>query len=92
MPVAGTIARGDMTLQYPYKNDSVGYANSKNVTNLLRRHWMKNKKQKQPAFTQGTAESVMVKSSMAMARCIKVAKVPSRLNRLHWWVIPSIRR
>ena len=35
MPVAGTIARGDMTWQYPYKNDSVGYANSKNVTNPL---------------------------------------------------------
>lgn len=35
MPVAGTIARGDMTWQYPYKNDSAGYANSKNVTNPL---------------------------------------------------------
>ena len=35
MPVAGTIARGDMAWQYPYKNDSAGYANSKNVTNPL---------------------------------------------------------
>ncbi|HRG81725.1 MAG TPA: cytochrome c [Chitinophagaceae bacterium] len=35
MPVAGTIARGDMTWQYPYKNDSAGYANSKNITNPL---------------------------------------------------------
>lgn len=35
MPVAGTIARGDMTWQYPYKNDSAGYANSKTVMNPL---------------------------------------------------------
>jgi mono/diheme cytochrome c family protein len=35
MPVAGTVARGDMTWQYPYANDSAGYANSKNVTNPL---------------------------------------------------------
>lgn len=35
MPVAGTIARGDMTWQYPYHNDSVGYASSKNVLNPL---------------------------------------------------------
>lgn len=35
MPVAGTIARGDMLWQYPYANDSAGYANSKNVTNPL---------------------------------------------------------
>lgn len=35
LPVAGTIARGDMLFTYPYKNDSAGYANSKNVTNPL---------------------------------------------------------
>lgn len=35
MPVAGTIARGDMTWHYPYTNDSAGYANSKSVTNPL---------------------------------------------------------
>ena len=35
MPVAGTMARGDMTWQYPYVNDSAGYANSKNVVNPL---------------------------------------------------------
>ncbi|HWR32617.1 MAG TPA: c-type cytochrome [Chitinophagaceae bacterium] len=35
MPVAGTIARGDSLAVYPYKNDSSGYANSKNVTNPL---------------------------------------------------------
>ena len=34
MPVAGTIARGDMPA-YPYKNDSTGYANSKDVVNPL---------------------------------------------------------
>lgn len=35
MPVAGTMARGDMTWVYPYKNDSTGYANAKSVTNPL---------------------------------------------------------
>ncbi|MFZ9387437.1 MAG: c-type cytochrome [Chitinophagaceae bacterium] len=35
MPVAGTMARGDMSWQYPYANDSAGYANSKNVVNPL---------------------------------------------------------
>jgi mono/diheme cytochrome c family protein len=35
MPVPGTIARGDMTWTYPYKNDSAGYAASKTVTNPL---------------------------------------------------------
>lgn len=35
MPVAGTVARGDMAWTYPYKNDSTGYANSKNVVNPL---------------------------------------------------------
>lgn len=35
MPVTGTIARGDMTWQYPYANDSAGYASSKNVVNPL---------------------------------------------------------
>lgn len=35
MPVAGTIARGDINWQYPYANDSAGYANSKNVVNPL---------------------------------------------------------
>jgi mono/diheme cytochrome c family protein len=35
MPVAGTMARGDMAWQYPYANDSAGYANSKNVLNPL---------------------------------------------------------
>lgn len=34
LPVAGTIARGDMPA-YPYKNDSSGYINSKNVQNPL---------------------------------------------------------
>lgn len=34
-PVAGTFARGDMNWQYPYANDSVGYANSKSVVNPL---------------------------------------------------------
>ena len=33
-PVAGTVARGDMAV-YIYKNDSLGYANSKNVKNPL---------------------------------------------------------
>lgn len=35
MPVAGTMARGDMAWQYPYANDSAGYANSKSVVNPL---------------------------------------------------------
>jgi mono/diheme cytochrome c family protein len=35
MPVEGTIARGDTLSAYPYKNDSAGYANSKNVANPL---------------------------------------------------------
>ena len=35
MPVEGTIARGDTLSAYPYKNDSAGYANSKNVSNPL---------------------------------------------------------
>lgn len=35
MPVAGTMARGDMTWVYPYKNDSAGYVNSKSVVNPL---------------------------------------------------------
>ena len=35
MPVKGTIARGDMLDIYPYENDSIGYANSKNVANPL---------------------------------------------------------
>lgn len=35
MPVAGTIARGDMLSIYPYKNDSAGYANSVNFKNPL---------------------------------------------------------
>jgi mono/diheme cytochrome c family protein len=35
LPVAGTIARGDMLFQYPYKNDSVGYIASASVTNPL---------------------------------------------------------
>jgi mono/diheme cytochrome c family protein len=35
MPVAGTFAREDSLFIYPYKNDSTGYANSKNVTNPL---------------------------------------------------------
>jgi mono/diheme cytochrome c family protein len=35
MPVAGTIARGDLLFQYPYTNDSAGYANSASVTNPL---------------------------------------------------------
>jgi len=35
MPVEGTMARGDMNWHYPYKNDSAGYANSKNVVNPL---------------------------------------------------------
>lgn len=35
MPVTGTMARGDMAWQYPYANDSAGYANSKNVVNPL---------------------------------------------------------
>lgn len=35
MPVAGTIARGDMLQVYTIQNDSVGYINSKNITNPL---------------------------------------------------------
>ena len=35
LPVTGTIARGDMLSIYPYKNDSVGYANSASVKNPL---------------------------------------------------------
>lgn len=35
MPVAGTIARGDIAWRYPYANDSAGYASSKNVVNPL---------------------------------------------------------
>lgn len=35
LPVAGTIARGDMLFQYPYKNDSVGYIASAGVSNPL---------------------------------------------------------
>jgi mono/diheme cytochrome c family protein len=35
MPVAGTMARGAMAWQYPYANDSAGYANSKNVVNPI---------------------------------------------------------
>ncbi len=35
LPVTGTIARGDMTWVYPYKNDSSGYAQSASVKNPL---------------------------------------------------------
>lgn len=35
LPVKGTIARGDMLDIYPYTNDSIGYASSKNVANPL---------------------------------------------------------
>ncbi|MBK7679918.1 MAG: cytochrome c [Chitinophagaceae bacterium] len=35
MPVAGTIAKGDMLQVYTLPNDSAGYAQSKNVTNPL---------------------------------------------------------
>lgn len=35
LPVAGTIAKGDMTWVYPYKNDSAGYAGSASVKNPL---------------------------------------------------------
>lgn len=35
LPVEGTISRGDTISAYPFKNDSSGYANSKNVTNPL---------------------------------------------------------
>ena len=35
MPVKGTIARGDTLTVYPNKNDSAGYANSKNFANPL---------------------------------------------------------
>lgn len=35
MPVEGTIARGDTLAVYPYKNDSAGYVNSKNIVNPL---------------------------------------------------------
>jgi mono/diheme cytochrome c family protein len=35
MPVEGTIARGDTLTVYSYKNDSIGYINSKNVANPL---------------------------------------------------------
>ncbi|HUR65702.1 MAG TPA: cytochrome c [Chitinophagaceae bacterium] len=35
LPVAGTIARGDMLFQYPYKNDSTGYKSSAAVKNPL---------------------------------------------------------
>jgi mono/diheme cytochrome c family protein len=35
MPVEGTIARGDTLTVYPYKNDSSGYADSKNFANPL---------------------------------------------------------
>ncbi len=35
MPVEGTIARGDTLSVYPYKNDSTGYADSKNFANPL---------------------------------------------------------
>ena len=34
-PVSGTIARGDMLFIYPFKNDSVGYAQSGTVHNPL---------------------------------------------------------
>jgi len=34
-PVAGTIARGDLSWVYPYKNDSAGYAQSATVLNPL---------------------------------------------------------
>jgi len=37
MPVAGTIARGDMTWIYPYKNDSMGYVQSASVENPLKK-------------------------------------------------------
>ena len=35
LPVTGTIARGDMTWVYPYKNDTTGYAQSASVKNPL---------------------------------------------------------
>ena len=35
MPVEGTIARGDTISVYPFKNDSAGYANSKNFANPM---------------------------------------------------------
>ncbi|NOT50956.1 MAG: cytochrome c [Chitinophagaceae bacterium] len=36
MPVTGTMAQGDMTWVYPYKNDSIGYIQSASVTNPLK--------------------------------------------------------
>jgi mono/diheme cytochrome c family protein len=36
LPVAGTIARGDMLFQYPYANDSAGYISSAAVKNPLK--------------------------------------------------------
>ena len=35
LPVAGTIARGDMLFTYPYQNDSAGYVQSATVKNPL---------------------------------------------------------
>lgn len=35
MPVAGTMAKGDMTWEYPFKNDSLGYIQSSSVENPL---------------------------------------------------------
>src|SRR6185295_10827697 len=35
MPVTGTVAKGDMTWVYPYKNDSLGYVQSASVTSPL---------------------------------------------------------
>lgn len=35
MPVEGTVARGDTLAVYPYKNDSAGYVDSKNIRNPL---------------------------------------------------------
>lgn len=36
MPVAGTVAQGDMTWVYPYQNDSIGYIQAASVTNPFR--------------------------------------------------------
>lgn len=36
MPVSGTVAQGDMTWVYPYKNDSMGYVQSASVANPLK--------------------------------------------------------
>jgi hypothetical protein len=71
MPVAGTIARGDMAA-YELQNDSAGYINSKNIANPLP---ALEAKQFIEGYTLSIVVFVMEKNWMAMALYGKMVMV-----------------